>query len=50
MAVPRKIPVNPDVFGPLINQADGDEEDGFDETILPLDYEAKGQITDDVRC
>ncbi|KAI9296014.1 peptidase C14, partial [Neoconidiobolus thromboides FSU 785] len=27
---------------------DGDEEDGFDETILPLDYEEKGQITDDL--
>ncbi|KAI0241918.1 Ca(2+)-dependent cysteine protease, partial [Massospora cicadina] len=27
---------------------DGDEEDGYDETILPLDYESKGQITDDM--
>jgi len=27
---------------------DGDEVDGFDETILPLDYETSGQILDDV--
>ncbi|KAJ9069730.1 Ca(2+)-dependent cysteine protease [Entomophthora muscae] len=26
---------------------DGDEEDGYDETILPLDFEQKGEITDD---
>lgn len=26
---------------------DGDEEDGYDETILPVDYESAGQITDD---
>ncbi|KAJ3372487.1 Ca(2+)-dependent cysteine protease [Allomyces arbusculus] len=26
---------------------DGDEEDGHDETIVPLDYEKAGQITDD---
>lgn len=29
--------------------ADGDEDDGFDETILPADYDAAGQIVDDVR-
>ncbi|KAF9213996.1 Ca(2+)-dependent cysteine protease [Podila verticillata] len=27
---------------------DGDEEDGFDETIYPVDHEATGVITDDV--
>ncbi|KAI9295268.1 hypothetical protein K502DRAFT_324411 [Neoconidiobolus thromboides FSU 785] len=26
---------------------DGDEEDGFDETICPLDFQQQGQITDD---
>lgn len=26
---------------------DGDEQDGHDETIIPLDYETAGQITDD---
>lgn len=26
----------------------GDEVDGQDETLLPLDYETKGAITDDV--
>ena len=29
--------------------ADGDEDDGFDETILPEDYASAGQIVDDVR-
>lgn len=28
--------------------ADGDEIDGFDETIVPVDAEESGQITDDV--
>jgi hypothetical protein len=28
---------------------DGDEDDGFDETILPEDYASAGQIVDDVR-
>ncbi len=27
--------------------ADGDEIDGMDETILPVDYEKTGQIVDD---
>lgn len=26
---------------------DGDEDDGFDETILPLDFKQAGQIIDD---
>jgi len=26
---------------------DGDEEDGYDETLIPLDYEQAGQIRDD---
>ncbi|ORZ39364.1 caspase domain-domain-containing protein [Catenaria anguillulae PL171] len=26
---------------------DGDEDDGYDETILPLDFKSAGQITDD---
>lgn len=27
---------------------DGDEEDGFDETLIPVDYTTAGQIRDDV--
>lgn len=27
---------------------DGDEEDGYDEVIYPVDYEANGHIVDDV--
>lgn len=27
---------------------DGDEEDGFDETILPVDFKQAGEIVDDV--
>ena len=27
---------------------DGDEDDGYDETILPVDFQKTGQITDDV--
>jgi hypothetical protein len=27
---------------------DGDEVDGMDETILPLDYKDNGEIVDDV--
>ena len=26
----------------------GDERDGKDETLIPVDYKTKGQITDDV--
>jgi hypothetical protein len=28
--------------------SDGDEEDGQDETIVPVDYKTAGQIIDDV--
>jgi len=34
--------------GGTARDSDGDEVDGFDETILPLDYEKSGQIVDDV--
>ncbi|OUM65244.1 hypothetical protein PIROE2DRAFT_25262, partial [Piromyces sp. E2] len=34
--------------GGTARDADGDEVDGYDETILPLDYETAGQILDDV--
>jgi hypothetical protein len=27
---------------------DGDEVDGYDETICPVDYQSAGQIVDDV--
>lgn len=27
---------------------DGDEDDGYDETIYPVDHETYGQIVDDV--
>ncbi|CAG8607715.1 1654_t:CDS:2 [Racocetra fulgida] len=30
-----------------VEDLDGDEDDGFDETILPLDHEKSGQIIDD---
>jgi len=30
-----------------VRDTDGDESDGFDETILPLDYKRAGQIVDD---
>ncbi|RKP24669.1 peptidase C14, caspase domain-containing protein [Syncephalis pseudoplumigaleata] len=33
--------------GGQVRDADGDESDGFDETILPLDYKRAGQIVDD---
>ncbi|CAG8566839.1 1211_t:CDS:2, partial [Acaulospora colombiana] len=33
--------------GSQLADEDGDEEDGFDETILPLDWKVKGQIIDD---
>jgi hypothetical protein len=34
--------------GGTAKDEDGDEVDGYDETILPLDYETSGQILDDV--
>jgi len=34
--------------GGTARDSDGDEVDGFDETILPLDYEKSGPIVDDV--
>ncbi|KAI8050301.1 peptidase C14, caspase domain-containing protein [Syncephalis plumigaleata] len=33
--------------GGQVRDTDGDESDGFDETILPLDYKKAGQIVDD---
>ncbi|KAJ3134935.1 Ca(2+)-dependent cysteine protease [Geranomyces variabilis] len=33
--------------GSQVKDLDGDEDDGYDETICPLDYETAGQITDD---
>ncbi|CAG8599021.1 27463_t:CDS:2, partial [Racocetra persica] len=33
--------------GGQVEDLDGDEDDGFDETILPLDHEQSGQIIDD---
>jgi hypothetical protein len=32
------------------NQVAGDESDGMDETILPVDFKRAGVITDDVFC
>lgn len=34
--------------GGQMRDAEGDEKDGFDETIIPVDYRSAGQITDDV--
>ncbi|PRP84269.1 putative cysteine protease [Planoprotostelium fungivorum] len=33
--------------GGRVADTNGDEDDGFDETIIPLDYESAGQIVDD---
>ncbi|ODV63035.1 caspase family protein, partial [Ascoidea rubescens DSM 1968] len=33
--------------GSQVKDIDGDEDDGFDETIIPLDFEENGQILDD---
>jgi Caspase domain len=33
--------------GGKIRDDDGDEKDGYDETLVPVDYEAKGQLRDD---
>jgi len=33
--------------GGQVKDSDGDEEDGMDETLCPLDYPTAGQITDD---
>ncbi|KAL7581059.1 hypothetical protein ACA910_005862 [Epithemia clementina (nom. ined.)] len=33
--------------GGKLRDDDGDEEDGFDETLVPVDYDTKGQIRDD---
>jgi len=33
--------------GGKLRDDDGDEEDGFDETLIPLDYQKAGQIRDD---
>lgn len=34
--------------GGSVRDTDGDERDGKDETLIPVDYKTKGQITDDV--
>lgn len=33
--------------GGRLRDDDGDEADGYDETLIPLDYESAGQIRDD---
>lgn len=33
--------------GGSVKDTDGDEEDGYDETLVPLDYASAGQIVDD---
>ncbi|KAH3680207.1 hypothetical protein WICMUC_000472 [Wickerhamomyces mucosus] len=33
--------------GSQVKDVDGDEDDGYDETIVPLDFETEGQIIDD---
>ncbi|KAJ1551592.1 Ca(2+)-dependent cysteine protease [Nowakowskiella sp. JEL0078] len=33
--------------GATVKDSDGDEDDGLDSTIVPLDYQSAGQITDD---
>ena len=34
--------------GGRVKDDDGDEEDGYDETLIPVDYQKAGQIRDDV--
>ena len=34
--------------GGRVRDEDGDEEDGYDETLIPVDYQSSGQITDDI--
>jgi hypothetical protein len=34
--------------GDQVQDRNGDEDDGYDETILPVDYSRAGQIVDDV--
>lgn len=44
------MPFHPDSgHGGTQADTDGDEADGTDETICPIDYETNGQIVDDVR-
>jgi metacaspase-1 len=33
--------------GGKVRDQDGDEKDGYDETLIPLDYQSAGQIRDD---
>jgi len=33
--------------GGRVKDQDGDEEDGYDETLIPVDFQSKGQIRDD---
>lgn len=33
--------------GGKVKDQDGDEKDGYDETLIPLDYQSAGQIRDD---
>ena len=33
--------------GGKLRDTNGDEEDGYDETLVPLDFERRGQIRDD---
>jgi hypothetical protein len=36
--------------GGRVKDRDGDEDDGFDETLIPVDYQRAGQIVDDDLC
>jgi hypothetical protein len=43
----RTIHVHYSGHGAYVKDENGDEEDGYDETLVPVDYYKKGQITDD---
>jgi len=36
------------LFFPTLLYRNGDEDDGYDETLIPVDYYTSGQITDDL--
>ena len=42
-----KLSLNPPGHGGKLRDDNGDEKDGFDETLVPLDYDSAGQIRDD---
>ena len=47
LSLPDGLHPSPTGHGSRVRDQDGDEEDGYDETLVPVDFQRSGQIRDD---